>query len=152
MRTTGGASVDIEAADHARIAVAVVDDDDLAAALVAADTAQQLAVAADHGDHLRCRRAGSRRCGCHPDDRGLDVARTIAEAVHLAVTDILLSAGIANDDPAGLGDDGAAALLALAALAAEVVEALRSGRLRTRGNGLIPPASGGGAAGSGAVT
>jgi hypothetical protein len=50
----------------------------------------------------------------------------------------LLSAGIANDDPAGLGDDGAAALLALAALAAEVVKALRSGRSRTRGNDFEP--------------
>jgi hypothetical protein len=50
------------------------------------------------------------------------------------MTDILLSAGIANDDPAGLGDDGTTALLALAALAAEVVKALRSGRRRTRSN------------------
>src|SRR6185437_8152361 len=43
-----------------------------------------------------------------------------------AVTDILLSAGIANDDAAGLRDDGAAAFLDLAALTTEVVEATRS--------------------------
>ena len=125
MRTTGGARSTKKPPTAARTAVAVVDDDDLAAALIAADTAQQLAVAADHGDDLRAVGPDHDGAGVAADDRGLDVTRAVAEAVHLAVTDILLSAGIANDDPARLGDDGAAALLGLAALATEVVEALR---------------------------
>ena len=125
MRITGGGRSTKKPPTRAWIAVAVVDDDDLAAALVAADTAQQLAVAADHGDDLRAVGPDHDGAGFAADDLGLDVTRTVAEAIHLVVTDILLPAGIANDDPARLGEDGAAALLDLAALATEVVEALR---------------------------
>jgi len=39
----------------------------------------------------------------------------------------LLQEGIADDDPARLGENGAAALLGFAALAAEVVETARPG-------------------------
>ena len=71
---------------------------------------------------------------------GLDVARAIAEAIHFVVADERLTAGIANDDPAGLGDDRAAALLAFAALAAEVFKALRSRTVAAPGAiGVSPP-------------
>ena len=41
------------------------------------------------------------------------------------MADEFLAARIADDDTAGLGDDGAAALLNLAALAAEIIDVLR---------------------------
>jgi hypothetical protein len=56
---------------------------------------------------------------------GLDIARTVTEAFQFVVTNERLAARIANDDPAGLGNDGAPALLGLAPRAAEVIEALR---------------------------
>src|SRR5229473_2169669 len=73
--------VDIEAADRARIAIAVVDDDDLAALAVPPDPAQQLTVAADHGDDLRAVGTNHDGTGLCADHLGLDVARTIAEAI-----------------------------------------------------------------------
>ena len=79
--------VDIEAADRARIAVAVVDDDDLAAPLVAADPAQQLAVAADHGDDLRAVGPDHHGAGFAADLLCLDVTRAVTEAILLVVPD-----------------------------------------------------------------
>src|SRR5262249_4638825 len=61
-----------------------------------------------------------------------DVARPELEAQHLVVTDEGLSAGIADDDEAGLGDDRAAAFLHLAPFAAERIDPLRTGWLGAR--------------------
>src|SRR5258705_8086220 len=117
--------IDIETADRARIAVAVVDDDDLAAALVATDSAQQLAVAAGDRDDLRA--VGTDHDGAvfATDGLGLDVARTITEAVDFVVADEGLPARSADDNPAPLGDDRAAPLLDFPALAAEFIQPAR---------------------------
>ena len=84
--------------------------------------------------------------GFAADRLGPDVARAETEAIHFVVADELLAARIADDDPAGLGDDGAAAFLDFAALAAEVLHAARPaarGARRDRRQGLR---RGGGAA------
>src|SRR5438270_12495112 len=75
--------VDIEATHRARIAIAIVDDDDLAALAVPPDPAQQLAVAADNGDDLRAVWTDHDRAGFATHLLGLDVARSEAEALLL---------------------------------------------------------------------
>src|SRR5207244_2730935 len=99
----GRRQVDIEAADRARIAVAVVDDDDLAAALVAADAAQQSPISADHGDDPAAIRPDHDGAGFAADGLGLDVTRTIAEAIEIVTANVLLPARVADDDPVRLG-------------------------------------------------
>src|SRR5258706_291904 len=105
--------VDVETADRARIAIAIVDDDDLAASLVAANPAQQLAVAANDGDDLRAVGANHDGAGLAADLLGPNVARAVTKAFHFVVTNERLAAGIAHDDPPGLGDDCASAFLRL---------------------------------------
>src|SRR4029079_16301786 len=78
--------VDIEAADRARIAVAVVDDDDLAAPRVAPDPQPQLGVAANHGDDLRAVGPDHDSAAFAALDPGLDVTRAVAEALEFVVT------------------------------------------------------------------
>ena len=119
---------------------------------VAADPAQQLAVAADHGDDLRAVGTDHDGAGFAADLLGPDVARAVAEAIDFVVADERLAAGIANDDAAGLGDDGAAALLGLAPLAAEIVQRCAAPDAAPRRRRCQAPAAGGGAAGSGVVT
>ena len=84
---------------------------------IPANPAQQLAVAADHGDDLRAVGTNHDGAGVAADLLGLDVARAEAESVHLVVANERLAAGIANDDAAGFGEDGAAAFLGFPAAA-----------------------------------
>src|SRR6266403_1549608 len=90
--------VDIEAADRLRVAIGVVDDDDLAAPFVAADAAQQPAITGDHGNDLRAVRPDHDGTGFAADGLGLDVTRTIAEAIEIVAADILLPARVADDN------------------------------------------------------
>src|SRR6185312_7808061 len=124
--------VDEEAADRARIAIAVVDDDDLAASAVTSDPPQQVPVRPHHGDDLRSVGTDHDGAVLAVNDFGADIAGTVAEPIQLVVANELLAAGITNDDAAGFRNDGAAALLDLAALAAEVVKATRTLRGRAR--------------------
>src|SRR6202012_1853141 len=127
--------VDIEAADRTRIAIAVVDDDDLAALPIAPDPAQQLTVGADDGDDLAAVGTEHDGAGLAADLLGLDVARAKTETIELVVADERFAVGIADDDPAGFGDDGAAAYLAFVPLVAEIIEparALRGGSRHDR--------------------
>src|SRR5437016_10885252 len=94
--------VDIEAADRARIPIAVVDDDDLAALAVPPDPAQQLAVTADHGDDLRAVGTDHDGAGFTADLLRLDVTRTVTEAILFVVANERLAARIDHDDAAGL--------------------------------------------------
>src|SRR6202043_1142426 len=93
--------VDIEAADRAGIAIAVVDDDDLAALPVPPDPAQQLAVAADHGDDLRAIGTDHDGTGFTADHLGLDVTRAEAEAILFVVANERLAGGVDHDHAAG---------------------------------------------------
>src|SRR5262249_37438993 len=112
--------VDIEAADRARIAIGVVDDDDLAPAGIPADSPQQLTVCPDHGDHLAAI-GTDHDSTCFTADRlAADVAGAIAEAIEIVAADIFLPARVADDDAVRLGVDGAAALDDLLPLVAEV--------------------------------
>src|SRR5262249_53779993 len=122
--------VDVEAANRAWIAIAVVDDDDFAAAGIAADTPQQLPVGPDHRDDFAAIGADHDRARLAADDFAADVARTEAEAIHLVMTDEDLATRITDDQTAGLHDDGASAFLHFAALGAEVVHAARPLRSR----------------------
>src|SRR5581483_10290767 len=76
-----------DADDRTRIAVAVVDDDELLAAHVAPDAPEQRAVGRHHGDDLRT--VGAYHDGAHvvAHALGLDVARAEAETLHLVVAD-----------------------------------------------------------------
>jgi hypothetical protein len=94
MRITGGGR---------SIAIGVVDDDDLAASAVPANPAQQLAVAAVDGDDLAAVGANHDGAGFVADPLGPDIARAVAEAVHLVMPNERLAAGIDHDDAAGLG-------------------------------------------------
>src|SRR6266849_2115664 len=126
--------VDIKSADRAGIAIAVVDDDDLTASLVTANPAQQLAVAADHGDDLAAVGTDHDGPGFAADLLGLDVARAETEAILFVVANERLARGIDHDDPAGFGEDLAAALIALLPRAAEIFHAARSLWRRARSN------------------
>src|SRR5438477_8374785 len=131
--------VDIEAADRARIAIAIVDDDDLAAFAVASEPPQQLAVAADNGDDLRAVGTNHDRAGFAAHLLGLDVARAKAEAILFVVANERLAGGVDHDHPAGFGEDPAAALVAFLPLAAEIFHATRPlwrGALRSGCQGL----------------
>ena len=108
--------VDIEAADRPRIAVAVVDDDDLAPAGVPADSPQQPTVRTDHGDDLAAIGTDHDRAGLAADGVGADVAGAIAEAIEVVAADVGLPARIADDDAIRFGVDGAAAFDGLASL------------------------------------
>src|SRR5262249_29892269 len=123
---------DEEAADRARITIGIVDDDDLAAGGIAPDAPEQLAVGTDHRDYLRAIGPEHDSACLAAHDLGPDIARAVAEAVELVVTHELLAARIADDEPAGLHDDGAAAFLHLAALGTEVVDVAWSLRSRIR--------------------
>src|SRR6185312_15294142 len=97
--------VDIEAADRPRIAVAVVDDDDLAPAGVPADSSQQHTVSTDYGDHLAAVGTDHDGAGFAADSVGADVASAIAEAIEVVAADVGLPAWIADDDAVRLGVD-----------------------------------------------
>ena len=115
------------------------------------DPAQQLAVAADHGDDLRAVGTNHDGAGFAADLLGLDIARAVTEAILLVVTNERLAAGIDNDDPAGFGEDLAAALIAFLPRATEIFHAARPGAAAPGEIGVMAWA-GGGAAGIGAVT
>src|ERR1700704_4815691 len=119
--------IDVEAANPARAAIAVVDNDDLAAPLIPANSAQQLTVAIVLGNDLRA--IGTDRDGARvvADLLGPDVARAIAESIHLVVTDERLATRIADDDPARLGNDRAATFLGFPSRALELIHAARPG-------------------------
>src|SRR5882672_6784256 len=117
--------IDVEAANSARAAIAVVDNDDLAAPFIPANSAQQLTVAIVLGNDLRT--IGTDHDGARvvADLLGPDVARAIAESIHLVVTDERLAARIADDDPPRLGNDRAATFLGFSSRALELIQAAR---------------------------
>src|SRR4029078_7691421 len=82
--------------------------------------AHQPAVTADHGDDLRAVRPDYDGAGFAADGLGLDVTRTIAEAIEIVAADVLLPARVADDDAVRLVVDRAAALDDLAPLAVHV--------------------------------
>src|SRR6185437_11483396 len=118
--------IDIEAADRAGIAIGIVDDDDLAAVAIPADPAHQLTIGTHYRDDLATVRAHHDGAIVAADALGPDIARAIAEAIELVVPNKFLTAGIADDDPSGFRDHGAAAFLDLVALTAEVIQSLRT--------------------------
>src|SRR5205085_2815478 len=106
--------------DRARIAIAVVDDDDLAAADVAADAAEQPPVGADHGNDLRAVGTDHDGAGFAADRLAADVAGAIAEAIEIVAADVLLPARVGDDDAIRLVVDGAATFDDLTSLAVHV--------------------------------
>src|SRR3984893_7738739 len=114
------------------MALAVVDDVELTALAIPPDPAQHLAVAADHGDDLGAIRTYHDGAGFVAELLSPDIARAVPESIFLVVTDERLAAGIDHDDPAGFGEDLAAALIAFLARATEVFHAARPLRRRTR--------------------
>src|SRR3954453_20030771 len=122
----GRRQVDIEAAEAARIAIGVVDNDDLAPVAIPPDPAHQLAIAADDVDDLAAVGTDHDGARIRADLLGLNIARAVPESIQFIMTHELLPAWIADDDPAGFCDDGAAAFLRFAACAAEVFEAARA--------------------------
>ena len=99
----------------------------LPGALVASPSAQQPAVGRGDCHDLAAVRADHHGAGLAAVlPHHADVAGAVAEALELVMTHELLPARIAHDDAAGLIDQGATTFLDLAALTAEVLEALRS--------------------------
>ncbi|MGY3370532.1 hypothetical protein ACVWZL_007657 [Bradyrhizobium sp. GM2.4] len=116
----GRRRVDIETADRLRIAVAVVDDDELAPGRVPADSPQQPTVLTYNGNDLAAVGTDHHGAGIGADSFGADVAGAIAEAIEIVAADVGLPTRIADDDAVRLGVDGAAAFDRLAALVAVV--------------------------------